>query len=49
MMRPSLSISFLIDFLISIKINTNKRKSKKYLKLIDIVNYLDLIQQNFDL
>ena len=27
--KPSLSISFLIDLLISIKMNTNKQKSKK--------------------
>ena len=42
--RPSLSISFFIDFLISIKINTNNKKVIRYLKLINIVNYFDLIQ-----
>ena len=45
--KPSLSISFLIDFFISIKINTNNKKSKKIFKISNIVNYLGLIQQNF--
>ena len=31
--RPSLSMSFLIDFLISLKINKNNKKSKKIFKI----------------
>ena len=31
--KPSLSISFLIDFLISLKINKNNTKSKKIFKI----------------
>ena len=42
-LSPSLSISFLIDFLIS-KIKMNNKIIKKYLELINIVNYLGLIQ-----
>ena len=42
--NPSLSISFLIEFLISIKININSKTIKIYLKLINIVNYFDLIR-----
>ena len=33
MLRPSLSISFLIDFLISLKININNKKSKNIFKI----------------
>ena len=32
-LKPSLSISFLIDFLISTKININNKKSKKIFKM----------------
>ena len=32
-LRPSLSISFLIDFLISIKINMNNKNSNKIFKI----------------
>ena len=42
--KPSLSISFRIDFFTSKKMNTNNDKVIKYLQLINIVNYFGLIQ-----
>ena len=45
--KPSLSISILIEFLTSRKINMNNKISKKIFEISKFVNFFHLNQQNF--